>query len=228
MLQHDLGALALSKLHCCLRCRWHLHCCTFTAARSCTEVRVLCLQPPPGNGATALQCAQALRLKHQRLHCVSCEAWAWHAAACRRPEDPEHIPEERWHRHAGRLWHLQGAGEHRRLCHDSHWHTLLHVSHTIMHVCNNTRLHVVNDNWLLSLDASETCSHAKACLWTGFAPRSCRACYSWALRLPLSLPHAPRCCALCRAPEVCTSQAYTFKSDLWSLGCVLYELCMLT
>merc|ERR1719426_596418 len=29
------------------------------------------------------------------------------------------------------------------------------------------------------------------------------------------------------SPEVCENRPYTFKSDVWSLGCVLYELCML-
>ena len=29
------------------------------------------------------------------------------------------------------------------------------------------------------------------------------------------------------APEMCTNRPYTFKSDIWSLGCVLYELCTL-
>jgi len=29
------------------------------------------------------------------------------------------------------------------------------------------------------------------------------------------------------SPEVCENKPYTFKSDVWSLGCVLYELCML-
>mmetsp|Transcript_134984 Transcript_134984/g.305533 ORF Transcript_134984/g.305533 Transcript_134984/m.305533 type:complete len:600 (+) Transcript_134984:80-1879(+) len=28
-------------------------------------------------------------------------------------------------------------------------------------------------------------------------------------------------------PEVCENRPYTFKSDVWALGCVLYELCML-
>jgi len=29
------------------------------------------------------------------------------------------------------------------------------------------------------------------------------------------------------SPEVCESKPYTYKSDVWALGCVLYELCML-
>ncbi|CAE8734018.1 unnamed protein product [Polarella glacialis] len=29
------------------------------------------------------------------------------------------------------------------------------------------------------------------------------------------------------SPEVCENKPYTFKSDVWSLGCVLYELCVL-
>jgi len=29
------------------------------------------------------------------------------------------------------------------------------------------------------------------------------------------------------APEACQSEPYTSKSDVWSLGCILYELCTL-
>lgn len=29
------------------------------------------------------------------------------------------------------------------------------------------------------------------------------------------------------SPEVCESKPYTFKSDVWAAGCVLYELCVL-
>lgn len=29
------------------------------------------------------------------------------------------------------------------------------------------------------------------------------------------------------APEACQSQPYTTKSDIWALGCVIYELCTL-
>jgi len=31
-----------------------------------------------------------------------------------------------------------------------------------------------------------------------------------------------------RSPEVCENKPYTYKSDVWALGCVLYELCNLT
>lgn len=27
------------------------------------------------------------------------------------------------------------------------------------------------------------------------------------------------------SPEVCENKPYTLKSDVWALGCVLYELC---
>ena len=29
------------------------------------------------------------------------------------------------------------------------------------------------------------------------------------------------------SPEVCQSKPYSYTSDVWSLGCILYELCML-
>jgi len=29
------------------------------------------------------------------------------------------------------------------------------------------------------------------------------------------------------SPEVCQNKPYTYKSDVWSLGCILYELCSL-
>ena len=30
------------------------------------------------------------------------------------------------------------------------------------------------------------------------------------------------------APEACLSEPYTSKSDVWALGCIVYELCTLT
>lgn len=29
------------------------------------------------------------------------------------------------------------------------------------------------------------------------------------------------------SPEVCENRSYTFKSDIWALGCIMYELCTL-
>lgn len=29
------------------------------------------------------------------------------------------------------------------------------------------------------------------------------------------------------APEILSDQKYSFESDIWALGCILYELCML-
>lgn len=29
------------------------------------------------------------------------------------------------------------------------------------------------------------------------------------------------------SPELCQNQPYSYKSDVWALGCVLYELCTL-
>lgn len=29
------------------------------------------------------------------------------------------------------------------------------------------------------------------------------------------------------SPELCQSKPYTYTSDVWALGCILYELCTL-
>ena len=29
------------------------------------------------------------------------------------------------------------------------------------------------------------------------------------------------------SPEICQNKPYSFKSDVWSIGCILYELCTL-
>ena len=29
------------------------------------------------------------------------------------------------------------------------------------------------------------------------------------------------------SPEICQNKPYTYQSDIWALGCILYELCCL-